>query len=175
MAQLTSAQSDRPFADRESTLSSYSQAFPDVDLLALETHLALAGTSGAVTRGIEARIQAVGFELTRPRYTIVRILYLSPEQALPQSEIAQALSVSAANVTQLIDALAADGWVERVVNPADRRVTYAQLTEAGKQRCAVLVPAIVDYMLKSVRMLDADERAELRRLIGKVRDALPEA
>mgnify|MGYP001792883463 CR=1 FL=1 len=50
-------------------------------MLALETHLTLAGTSAAVTRGIESRIQAVGFELTRPRYTIVRILYLSPEQA----------------------------------------------------------------------------------------------
>jgi DNA-binding MarR family transcriptional regulator len=168
----TTAQNDRPSQDRESTLASYTHAFPDVDFAALETHLVLAGTSGVLTRGLEERIQAVGFELTRPRYTIVRMLYLSPERALPQSEIAQQLSVSAANVTQLIDALASDGWVERVVNPADRRVTYAQLTDLGKERCSVLVPAIVDFMLHSVAILDKDEQAELRRLVTKVRDSL---
>jgi DNA-binding MarR family transcriptional regulator len=172
MAHPTSTRSDLPLIERESTLQSYSHAFPDVDMDALNTHLILAGTANATTRGIEARILSKGFELTRPRYTIVRMLYLSPEGALPQSEIAQALHVSAANVTQLIDALASDGWVERVVNPADRRVTYAQLTELGKERCSVLVPAIVDFMLESVSVLDKDEQAELRRLVSKVRAAL---
>jgi DNA-binding MarR family transcriptional regulator len=143
-----------------------------VDTDALNTHLLFQGTSGMIRRQMEARIQAVGFELTQPRYTIVRMLYLSPEGALPQSEIAQALQVSAANVTQLIDALAGGGWVERVVNPADRRVTYARLTDLGKERCSVLVPAIMDFMLDSVGMLSKEEQAELRRLVSKVRDHL---
>jgi DNA-binding MarR family transcriptional regulator len=172
MTRPASITSEVPPIDRESTIHSYSHAFPDVDTDALNTHLLLAGSAAAVSRGLEARIQSLGFELTRPRYTIVRMLYLSPEGALPQSEIAQALQVSAANVTQLIDALASDGWVERVVNPADRRVTYAQLTDVGKERCSILVPAIVDFMLESVRVLDKDEQAELRRLVSKVREHL---
>ena len=154
----------------ESTLSSYARSFPDADVEAIETHLNLASTGSALTRGIEERIREEGFELTRPRYTIVRMLYLSPEQALPQSEIAQALRVSGANVTQLIDGLASDGWVERVVSSSDRRVTFASLTEEGKKRCAVLVPAVVDFMVDSVSPLTEEERSQLRALVQKVRN-----
>jgi DNA-binding MarR family transcriptional regulator len=153
----------------ESALESYTRSFPDADVEALETHLALASASGSLTRAIEARILELGFELTRQRYTVVRMLYLTPEQSLPQSEIAQEMSVSGANVTQLIDALAGDGWVEREIDASDRRVTKAKLTEAGKQRASVLVPAIVDLMVESCADLDSGERAELRRLVAKVK------
>jgi DNA-binding MarR family transcriptional regulator len=153
----------------ETTLSSYARSFPEADVAAIETHLALASAASALTRGIEARIRELGFELTRPRYTIVRMLYLSPEQALPQSEIAQAMRVSGANVTQLVDALASDGWVERTVSPSDRRVTFARLTVEGKERCSVLVPAIVDLMVDSVSPLTNEERTLLRNLADKVK------
>jgi len=149
-------------------VESYVRAFPDADADALATHLALAAASEPIARAIEARIQALGFELTRQRYTVVRMLYLSPEQALAQGEIAQALGVSGANVTQLLDALAADGWIRREVSTVDRRVTYAKLTEAGKERCSVLVPAIMELMTDSCSTLSPDERAELRRLVRKV-------
>lgn len=152
----------------ESTLESYTKAFPDADLEALETHLALASASAALTRGIEGRIQELGFDLTRQRYTVVRMLFLTPGQSLPQSEIAQQMNVSGANVTQLIDALAAEDWVEREVNSADRRVTNAKLTEEGARRASILVPAIVDFMVDSCSTLDVDERPELRRLVSKV-------
>jgi MarR family transcriptional regulator, transcriptional regulator for hemolysin len=172
MNQASSARTAAQRDPRESTLESYARAFPDVDIDTLETHLSLAVASGAIDRGIEARIRTLGFELTRPRYTIVRMLYLSPEQALPQSEIAQSMNVSGANVTQLIDALVADGWVERIVNPADRRVTHAQLTSSGKERCAVLVPAIVDFMLDSCNVLTTEEQTQLRHLVNRVRDRI---
>jgi MarR family 2-MHQ and catechol resistance regulon transcriptional repressor len=154
----------------ESTLDSYKRAFPRHDVEALETHLALAAASSFLTRGIEQRIQEHGFDLSRPRYSIVRMLYLSPEQAIAQSEIAQALGVSGSNVTQLIDALVSDRWVERITSSSDKRVTYAALTEAGKERASKLVPAIVDYMVESCSALTADEHNELRRLITKVRE-----
>jgi len=160
---------DRPAQSPESTLESYTAAFPEEDAGALATHLALAAASGLLTRGIEARIQELGFDLSRPRYSIVRMLYLSPEQAMAQSDIVQALGVSGSNVTQLVDALAADGWVERTVSPADKRVTYAALTEAGKDRAARLVPAIVKYMVESCSALSPEEQHELRRLVDKVR------
>jgi DNA-binding MarR family transcriptional regulator len=152
----------------EGTLASYIRAFPDADTEAIATHLVLAAASGNLTRGIERTIQGLGFELSRPRYTILRSLYLSPDQMLPQSEIAQSMRVSGANVTQLIDALVADGWVERIASPTDRRVTYAKLTDAGRERCEVLVPAVLEFMIRSTSSLTQDEQAELRRLVEKV-------
>jgi DNA-binding MarR family transcriptional regulator len=140
----------------------------------LHTHLLLASAGSSLTRGIEDRIRELGFDLTRPRYTIVRMLHLSPDQELPQNEIAQAMGVSAPNVTQLIDGLASEGWVERVASATDRRVTCARLTPSGKQRANVLVPAIVDYMIASVSGLSVPEMAQLTSLLRKVHARLQE-
>ncbi len=163
-------QADAPPSNR--TLDSYIQAFPEADAEALAAHLDVTATSGILTRGIETAIQDVGFDLTRPRYTIVRSLYLSPENAIAQSELAQTLRVSGANVTQLIDGLVAEGWVERVVSPADRRVVHARLTAKGGEMAARLIPAIVDFMQDSCSELTSAERAELHRLLDKVRHSV---
>jgi DNA-binding MarR family transcriptional regulator len=162
---------ERPAQSPEGTLESYRQAFPAEDADALATHLTLASTSGLLSRGIEACIQELGFDLSRPRYTIVRMLYLSPDQAMAQSDIAQVLRVSGSNVTQLIDGLVSGGWVERAVSPADKRVTYASLTKEGKDRASRLVPAVVRYMVESCSALTPEEQAELRRLVNKVRSS----
>jgi DNA-binding MarR family transcriptional regulator len=154
------------------TLNSYTQAFPDADAEALAAHLWVTSIAGLLTRGIEARILELGFDLSRPRYTIIRTLYLTPDNAMAQSELAQVLRVSGPNVTQLIDGLVAEGWVERVINPADRRVVHAKLTQEGRKRAARLVPAIVEYMQDSCSQLTGDEQAELRRLLDKVRLAV---
>jgi DNA-binding MarR family transcriptional regulator len=150
-------------------LQSYLDAFPDADISMLAAHLAVTHTGAMVTRGIEARIQDLGFDLSRPRYTIIRSLYLSPEGVLAQSDLAHILRVSGPNITQLIDGLAAEGWVERVVSPLDRRVVHARLTSEGRQRAARLVPAILEFMEDSCRTLSQDERHELQRLLEKVR------
>ena len=166
---------EKPGAPRVSrTLESYTSAFPDADSLALEAHLAVTSTAGMLTRGIEDVIQRAGFDLTRPRYTIVRALYLSPDSGIAQSELAQGLNVSGANITQLIDGLVNEGWVERVVSPADRRVVHARLTTEGKRRAAKLVPAVFEFMQESCAALSAEEQTELSRLLGKMRRALEE-
>jgi DNA-binding MarR family transcriptional regulator len=169
-----SAASDRDgMPAPQTTLESYTHAFPDADADALATHMEVVATSASFASGIEALIHDLGFDLSRPRYTIVRALYLlTPGHALAQSDLAQLLRVSGPNVTQLIDGLVAGGWVERTVSPADRRVVLASLTREGEQRAARLVPAVVDFMVGSCGSLTAEERTELRRLLLKVRTAV---
>jgi DNA-binding MarR family transcriptional regulator len=174
----TTRMSDSAARDRDgtpapqTTLESYTQSFPDADADALATHMEVVATSASFASGIEALIHDLGFDLSRPRYTIVRALYLTPGHALAQSDLAQLLRVSGPNVTQLIDGLVAGGWVERAVSPADRRVVLASLTREGEQRAARLVPAVVDFMVASCGSLTPEERAELRRLLLKVRTAV---
>jgi DNA-binding MarR family transcriptional regulator len=151
------------------TLDSYTSAFPDADAEALAAHLAVTSTAGLLTRTIEAAIQERGFDLSRPRYTIVRSLYLSPDNGIAQSELAQVLRVSGPNITQLIDGLVAEGWVERIVSKVDRRVVLACLTPEGRERAARLVPAIVEFMQDSCSQLTPGEQSELRRILEKVR------
>ena len=148
---------------------SYSTAFPKVDVDAIETHLALAATGGILSTGLVRHLAAAGFDITRPRFTLLRMLYLAPGRRLPQSEIAHEMAVSGANVTQLIDVLEREGWVERVVNPADKRITFAQLTKDGGERCSRLLPAMIEYMEDSCSPLSNEEKAQLRSLLARVR------
>jgi DNA-binding MarR family transcriptional regulator len=151
---------------------SYAAAFSKADARVLETHLAVAGTGQAMLESLAGELAAAGFETTRPRFTILRLLYFAPENRLSQFEIAQAMGSSAANVTQLIGLLEKGGWVERVVNPTDRRFTFAQLTEHGHERCSRLIPSIMQFMADSVSVLTPQEQAQLRALLIKVRAGL---
>jgi len=54
--------------------------------------------------------------------------------SLGLSELAGAVAYSSGGVTKLADRLVAEGLVERVASPSDRRVVRAVLTEAGAAR-----------------------------------------
>lgn len=152
----------------ESYVASYARAYPDADLESLEAHFGLTSASAAITRHLEARIRELDFDLTRPRYTIVRALFFSAKHTLAQSQIGEILRVSGPYVTELIHGLEEDGWVKRIVKRPNRRVTYVQLTASGQQRCAKLVPVILDYMVDSVSCLTRTERVQLANLSKKV-------
>jgi MarR family 2-MHQ and catechol resistance regulon transcriptional repressor len=151
------------------TAEMYAAAYPDADLRAMLTHLHVVSAGAAVSNGLMAHLTDAGFDITRPRFTLLRLLYLASDNRLAQTEIAREMGVSSANVTQLIDSLEREGWVERTVNPSDRRVTYARLTPNGEAKCAVLIPTIREFMEQSCSALDPAEQEQLQRLLTKVR------
>lgn len=51
---------------------------------------------------------------------------------LTQRELAEALQVSARNITGLVDALVATGFVTREPHPTDRRATLVSFTKQGE-------------------------------------------
>ena len=152
----------------------YAAAFPDldIDLDSLSAHLALARIGTLITRGAEAQIKALGFDLTRPRYTILRMLYLADEKVLLQSQLAQLMGVSGPYVTQMIDSLEQDGWVERVVQRPNRRFTSIKLTPLGTERCAELIPGILRYMAESMSGLTLAERRQVTSITRKIQTRL---
>ena len=156
------------------TVASYARAFPEVDPKALSAHLALIVTGNEVSDGVADHIARAGLDLRRPRYTLLRLLYLAPEKRLLQNEIAREMGVTPANVSQIIDALEQEDLVERVASAADRRSTYAKLTAKGEEACSRLVPAIVEFMAATGEALEPAELDQLLSLLGKVRAYLRE-
>lgn len=74
--------------------------------------------------------------LTRARAAVLWQLYhYGP---VTQRVISQALRVTPRNVTGLVDALEADGFVARAPHPTDRRATLVTLTEHGSTVAAAL-------------------------------------
>ncbi len=69
--------------------------------------------------------------LSLSSYEVLVHLSEAPERRLRMSELAEKVSLSRSGLTRLVDRLQADGLVERVGCPQDRRGSYAELTPAG--------------------------------------------
>ena len=74
--------------------------------------------------------------LTRSRAHV--LFELHQRGPVPQRTLATALQVSARNITGMVDALVATGFVTREPHPTDRRATLVTPTERGRQTAAAL-------------------------------------
>ena len=71
--------------------------------------------------------------LSYPKYEVLENLRAASEP-LSLGVIAECQSCARSNITQLVDKLEAEGLVQRVADPEDRRGIRAELTEAGRER-----------------------------------------
>ena len=88
---------------------------------------------------------------------------------MAQNQISRELGVSRTNITNLIDGLERDGLVRRVANPADRRVSHAQLTPEGERLCAYILPVMTRYMEETCDIFDDQEKAQLKSYLRRYR------
>jgi DNA-binding MarR family transcriptional regulator len=65
------------------------------------------------------------------RLRLLHALECHADRAMTMSELAKALDVTQRRITALVDALEAEGLVERQPHPTDGRSTIATLTRAG--------------------------------------------
>jgi len=80
-----------------------------------------------VSRAFDARLAAAGG--SRPVWLVLLALRRGPVAS--QRELADALGLRAATLTQQLDAMESAGLVARIADPANRRVHRVELTEAG--------------------------------------------
>jgi DNA-binding MarR family transcriptional regulator len=97
--------------------------------------------ASTVVRGCLARRLEEEVGLLPEEAALLAELEAAPEQRLRMADVSRSLGVSKSGVTRLVDRLEADGLLERAACPKDRRVTYAGLTEAGRQAVGRAVPA----------------------------------
>src|SRR5437870_2083858 len=100
--------------------------------------------------------------LSEGRLHVLFTLASAPDHRLQLHELADQLDVTPRNITGLIDHLERDALVERVDDPADRRLTYAQLTVAGGKRiCGKRVQGL-EWQLKLSTFLSFVVMEQLR-------------
>ena len=89
--------------------------------------------------------------------------------------LAAELMISRSGATRLVNKLETkDGWVIRTASPADRRATWAELTQTGRDALAAAQP-IVDAVVSTFFATHLDS-AELRRTataLARLADANP--
>jgi DNA-binding MarR family transcriptional regulator len=99
--------------------------------------------------------------LTRARAAV--IWQLHQQGPVTQRTLSQALRVSPRNVTGLLDALEAGGYVTRGRHPTDRRATLVSLTEQGAAAAARLH---ADYELGARVLLGDIPPADLTTFVS---------
>jgi DNA-binding MarR family transcriptional regulator len=109
---------------------------------------------------------------TMPRFDLLANLEREDGQTL--AALSRRMLVTAGNLTGLVDRAERDGVVERRADPRDRRLSRVYLTEEGRALITSLLPLHADHVAELLNGLDAAERKELRRLLGKLRDSLAE-
>jgi MarR family 2-MHQ and catechol resistance regulon transcriptional repressor len=145
----------------------YLERFPWADVDAIETNLAITRTGLAIGHAVTRYLLPHGAGITRAQHNFLAILYLAEGKRQPLSEIAREMEVSPTYITKLLDGLEKEGLVERLANPADRRVTYAHLTPEGEALCTTLVPAFLQFVGDLGLALTQEEKSQLRSLLAK--------
>ena len=88
------------------------------------------------------------------------------------SSISDELGVTRRNVTALVDALEEEGLVQRKPHPTDRRATIIELTEQGFETTKSMYEEHRAAVAEVFADLSEEDRGELTRLLGSLREAL---
>jgi len=109
-------------------------------------------------------------DCTMPRFDLLANLEREDGQTL--AALSRRMLVTAGNLTGLVGRAERDGVVERRPDPSDRRLSRVYLTSKGRDLVQSLLPAHAQHVSELLSALDAGERRELRRLLGKLRESL---
>lgn len=90
------------------------------------------------------RIDAVlrPLDLTFARYEILMLLSFTKHGSLPMTRMGTLLQVHPTSVTSAVDRLEAQGFVERLPHPSDRRAVLASITDLGRKRSTAATTAL---------------------------------
>lgn len=87
-------------------------------------------------------------------------------EPLTLGELAGQLHCVRSNITQLVDRLEADGLVQRVNDPADRRAVRAMITPLGVSRQAAGTDAIAALQRDLAARVEPNERDQFFRILA---------
>ena len=108
------------------------------------------------------------FGLTFARYEVLMLLSFSRRGALPLNKVGSRLQVHATSVTNAVDRLEAQGLIERVPHPKDRRTTLAGILPAGRA-LALQATEAVNAAVFEAPHLDAADIGSLVDVLTRLR------
>jgi DNA-binding MarR family transcriptional regulator len=122
----------------------------------------------STTRALSAELQE-GHGLTLNDYEALLVLSRAEGGRLKRVELARSLMLTPSGITRLLQGLEDAGLVERASCASDLRITYAQLTDAGREK---LEAASSDHIASIHALFEQhfarDEIDALAEILGKL-------
>jgi DNA-binding MarR family transcriptional regulator len=110
----------------------------------------------------------VGISL--PKYFILHVL--AREGGISQGEIGRLYAVDPSRITRLAKQLEGEGLIERARDAEDNRVVRVNLTPEGRRAFEAASEGGEAFRSRVRRALNDEEHRELRRLLGKLTEAM---
>jgi DNA-binding MarR family transcriptional regulator len=127
----------------------------------------LRGHAG-VARELTASLQAE-HGLTINDYEALLLLSRAEDNALRRIDLASRLVLTASGVTRLLDGLERSGWVAKRDCEKDARVTYAVLTDAGREKLEQAACSHVGHIRSLLEeRYSAEELETLNELLSRL-------
>lgn len=104
--------------------------------------------------------------LASAEFMVLEVLY--HRNRIPLQQIGEKILVTSGSITYNIDKLEKRGLLKRVPCEDDRRVTYAEITEAGRELFDNIFPQHVDSIHSLMGGLDSEEKAQATLLLKKL-------
>jgi DNA-binding MarR family transcriptional regulator len=123
-------------------------------------------------RTIYVRSQKVLDRLLAPygssaaRYAL--LAHIASHDGVRSADVIKAFALSPRTVTEAIDALEADGLIQRHADASDRRAKVLKLTAAGAKLYRKLEPVLERYRERLLGSLSTAERKQLGQMLGKL-------
>jgi DNA-binding MarR family transcriptional regulator len=109
-------------------------------------------------------------DLTFARYEALVLLTFSRRGSLPLGKMGERLMIHPTSVTNIVDRLEAQGLVERIQHPTDRRTTLCQITSHGRDLVRTATDAVTAIEF-GVTGLSKRNLTELTDLLTRFRHA----
>ena len=104
--------------------------------------------------------------LSESEFTVLELLYHKGK--FPLQRIGERMLVTSGGITYTIDKLEKKGLLQRVGCPDDRRVTYAEITEAGRELMDEVFPAHAAFIESMLQHLTTEDKQTAIALIKKM-------
>lgn len=109
-----------------------------------------------------------------PRERVLMAVLDAGDGGLRQKDIAERLGLNAPAITEQIDRLEAEHYLERCANPNDKRSTLVKLTEKGRARAYEVTDERRERAAEFCAVLTEEEKDTLISLLDKLMESKEE-
>lgn len=102
------------------------------------------------------------------RFLLISVHEMNEGKAFTTTQLAQKMDVTNAASSQMVDQLVKTGWVERIDDESDRRITWVHLTQAGKQELRLAYSEAAEFIEGMIEYLGEEDSQQIEVIMDKL-------
>ena len=131
---------------------------------ALKLYIALTRTYKTLLDKDQSNIRNYGLNTTE--FGVLELLY--NKGPYPLQQIGDKILITSGTITYVVDKLEKKGLIVRRPCDKDRRIVYAEITEAGRKKMSEILPSHYNAIAEALKGLNSAEQEQAIVLLKKI-------